>query len=49
MKRTIFEEDHRIFRDSFHAFVKDEIVPFHADWEEQGVVPRELWRQAGGL
>jgi len=47
MKRPIFEEEHRIFRDSFRAFVKQEIVPFHAGWEEKGVVPRELWREAG--
>jgi alkylation response protein AidB-like acyl-CoA dehydrogenase len=47
MKRTIFEEEHRIFRDSFHSFVKQEIVPFHGEWEEKGVVPRGLWREAG--
>jgi alkylation response protein AidB-like acyl-CoA dehydrogenase len=47
MKRTIFEEEHRIFRDSFRAFVKDEIVPFHACWEQEGIVPRQLWRAAG--
>jgi alkylation response protein AidB-like acyl-CoA dehydrogenase len=47
MKRNIFEEEHRIFRDSFRAFVKSEIVPFHDRWEEKGMVPRELWREAG--
>jgi alkylation response protein AidB-like acyl-CoA dehydrogenase len=47
MKRNIFEEEHRIFRDSFSEFVKREIVPFHDQWEEQGMVPRALWREAG--
>jgi long-chain-acyl-CoA dehydrogenase len=47
MKRNLFEEEHRIFRDSFRSFVKQEIVPFHAGWEEKGAVPRELWREAG--
>jgi long-chain-acyl-CoA dehydrogenase len=47
MKRTIFEEDHILFRDSFRAFVKREIVPFHTQWEADGAVPRELWRNAG--
>jgi long-chain-acyl-CoA dehydrogenase len=47
MKRNIFEEEHRIFRDSFRSFVKQEIAPFHAEWEEKGAVPRELWREAG--
>ncbi|MCA3352223.1 MAG: acyl-CoA dehydrogenase family protein [Roseomonas sp.] len=28
-------------------FVAREILPYHAAWEEAGVVPREAWRQAG--
>ena len=47
MKRTIFEEDHILFRDSFREFVKREITPFHPQWEADGVVPRDLWRNAG--
>src|SRR5579863_7806714 len=47
MKRTLFEEDHLLFRDSFREFVKREIAPFHAQWEKEGMVPRELWRNAG--
>jgi len=49
MKRTIFEEEHRIFRNSVREFVKHEIVPFHGQWEEAGMVPRALWRRAGEL
>ena len=49
MIRTIFEEEHRIFRDSVREFVKNEIVPFHQQWEEEGIVPRSLWRRAGEL
>lgn len=29
------------------AFVQAELVPFHADWEKQQRVPREVWRKAG--
>jgi len=47
MKRNIFEQEHHIFRDSFREFVKQEIAPFHAQWERDGIVPRELWRSAG--
>ncbi|MGH9970134.1 MAG: acyl-CoA dehydrogenase family protein [Pyrinomonadaceae bacterium] len=47
MKRNIFDEDHRIFRDSFREFVKREITPFHEQWEKDGIVPREVWRKAG--
>ena len=45
--RTLFNSDHETFRDSFHRFCKQEIEPFHADWEEQGYVDREVWRKAG--
>jgi long-chain-acyl-CoA dehydrogenase len=47
MNRAIFDEDHLLFRDSFREFVKREISPFHAQWEKEGMVPRELWRSAG--
>lgn len=45
--RTLFGPDHETFRDSFRRFCKQEIEPFHADWEEQGYVDREVWRKAG--
>lgn len=48
MHTRILEEEHIMFRDAFRAFVQQEIAPFHAQWEEEGQVPRELWRKAGG-
>ncbi len=45
--RSLFNADHEAFRDSFRRFVDKEIAPFHADWEEQGYVDREVWRKAG--
>lgn len=45
--RTIFSSDHEMFRDSVRRFVDTELKPFHDDWEEAGVVPREVWRKAG--
>ena len=45
--RTLFTEDHTSFRDSFRRFLEKEVVPFHAEWEEQGYVDREVWRKAG--
>ena len=45
--RTLFNADHEAFRDSFARFVDKEIAPFHAEWEEQGYVDREVWRKAG--
>ncbi|MBF0276949.1 MAG: acyl-CoA dehydrogenase family protein [SAR324 cluster bacterium] len=47
MKRDLFSEEHRIFQDSFRAFVQKEIVPYHQQWEEDGIVPRDLWEKAG--
>jgi alkylation response protein AidB-like acyl-CoA dehydrogenase len=47
MRRTIFEPEHDDFRSSVRAFVDREIVPHHAEWEEAGIVPRELWKRAG--
>src|SRR2546430_9017713 len=47
IERTIFREEHEIFRDTVRRFVDREIVPFHAKWEEDGIVPRELWLKAG--
>src|SRR5260221_6720844 len=47
IERTIFREEHNIFRESVRRFVDREIVPFHAQWERDGIVPRELWLKAG--
>lgn len=47
IERTLFREEHNIFRESVRRFVEREIVPFHAKWEEEGCVPRELWLKAG--
>jgi len=30
-------------------FIAEHVTPFHADWEQAGEVPRELWRKAGEL
>jgi acyl-CoA dehydrogenase len=45
--RTIFNEDHEAFRNTVRRFIEKEITPFHAQWEEAGIVPRELWLKAG--
>ena len=47
IERSLFNSDHEAFRDSFARFIDKEIAPFHADWEEQGYVDREVWRKAG--
>jgi alkylation response protein AidB-like acyl-CoA dehydrogenase len=47
IERSLFNADHEAFRDSFARFIDKEISPFHAEWEEQGYVDREVWRKAG--
>ncbi|MGH7437429.1 MAG: acyl-CoA dehydrogenase family protein [Polyangiaceae bacterium] len=49
MERTIFREEHREFRRNVRSWVEREIVPFRDQWEEANIVPRDLWRKAGGL
>jgi acyl-CoA dehydrogenase len=46
-KRTLFNEDHEAFRDTVRRFIEKEITPYHAQWEHDRIVPRELWRKAG--
>lgn len=46
-QRTLFGEEHNAFRDAVRRFIASEISPYHAQWEKQGVVPRDIWRKAG--
>jgi alkylation response protein AidB-like acyl-CoA dehydrogenase len=48
MRRTLFSEEHEIFRESVRNFVDVELVPHHAKWEAEKRVPREVWQKAGG-
>ncbi len=45
--RAIFSEEHEIFREQVRRFVDKEVVPYHDQWERDGVVSRELWQAAG--
>ncbi|SMH54628.1 acyl-CoA dehydrogenase family protein [Mesorhizobium australicum] len=47
IERNLFREEHEMFRQSVRRFVEKEIVPYHAQWEKDGIVPRELWLKAG--
>jgi len=49
IERTLFSEEHQLFRDTVRKFMQQEVVPYHAQWEEEGMVPRELWLKAGEL
>jgi len=47
IERTLFREEHNIFRESVRRFMEREVVPYHAQWEKDGIVPRALWLKAG--
>jgi len=39
--------DYKIFRDSFRKYIEAELKPHYDSWEEEGLVPREVWRKCG--
>ena len=47
MERNLFDEEHNLFREAFAKFVQKEIVPYHEQWEQDGIVSREVWERAG--
>ncbi len=47
--RTLFSSEHEEFRRAVRRFMEDEVVPFHAQWEKEKRVPRDVWRKAGEL
>ena len=47
MERTIFDDEHDLFRDSFRRFVAEEITPNLESWEADGIADRSLFAAAG--
>jgi alkylation response protein AidB-like acyl-CoA dehydrogenase len=47
MQDFMYTEEHIMYRDAVRAFVEKEIQPYHAQWEKDGQVPKELWIKAG--
>lgn len=45
--RTVFRDDHEHFRTQVQRFIEEEITPFHAQWEKDGIVPKAVWAKAG--
>jgi alkylation response protein AidB-like acyl-CoA dehydrogenase len=47
MKRTLFTGEHEAFRDLARRFIERHVAPYHARWEEEGIVDRAVWTEAG--
>jgi acyl-CoA dehydrogenase len=48
VKRKIYDsQNHELIGLMIDDFLKREILPFHAEWEKNGTVTREIWEQTG--
>jgi alkylation response protein AidB-like acyl-CoA dehydrogenase len=47
MDRRHYDEEHRAFGEAFRAFIDKVIAPHYLDWERAGIVPRDLFTEAG--
>src|ERR1035437_4964440 len=47
IQRTLFTEEHTLFKNAVRDFFQKEIVPFHDQWEQDGQVSREAWLKTG--
>jgi len=47
IQRSVYREDHEMFRRTVRRFLEREAVPRMAEWNQAGRVDRELWRKAG--
>jgi acyl-CoA dehydrogenase len=47
LPRTLFSDEHELYREQVRKFVEREIVPHHAKWEKDAIVPRQVWLAAG--
>ena len=45
--RTLFSDEHEIFRATVGRLLDEECVPHHERWEEQGHIDRDAWLKAG--
>ncbi len=41
------DSDFELFRDNYQRFLAEHVAPFYESWEEQGLIPRELWDKLG--
>ena len=44
---TLYTSEHEDFRKTARTFYEREVIPHHDQWEQDGIVPRELWLKAG--
>ena len=47
MKRTLFDSEHELFRETVRDFMAREVTPNHQQWETDGKVDKAMFRAAG--
>lgn len=47
LTRSVYDEEHSLFRDAVRKFFDKEMRPHHETWEKEGIVPREFWLRSG--
>ena len=47
MERSLFSEEHEMFRSSFRSFLDREVVPRNEEFDREGIVSRDVWESAG--
>jgi len=47
VERVAYEAEHEAFREVVRTFLERQAVPFHRQWEADGIVPRDVWVEAG--
>src|SRR5271168_4048974 len=49
MRRTLFNDDHELFRKMIADFLLREVVPVYPEWEAAEAVPRDFFRRLGDI
>jgi acyl-CoA dehydrogenase len=47
VERSLFAEEHDLFREEFRKFIERDVRPNQEKWFEDGIVSRDVWRSAG--
>ena len=50
IKRDVYgTEEHQMLRETIREYLKQHVLPYREEWEEQGFCSREAWLKAGEL
>ncbi|MFD2046415.1 acyl-CoA dehydrogenase family protein [Ornithinibacillus salinisoli] len=48
-KYRLETEEHELFRKTLRKFLQQEVEPFYDKWEEERLIPKELWKKLGEM